>query len=258
MTVDPATRPPLDPARLAGSPLPIQVAEQVPSTNAVVADLARAGSAPLVLVAEDQTAGRGRLDRTWDTPPRAALTFSVLLRPSVSPADWPWLPLLAGLAVREALPVGSDLKWPNDVLIGERKVCGILVERVESPIGPAAVIGIGINVSTTAEELPVPTATSLLLEGAAVDRTGLLLEVVASVQELMATWAADGTPWLRTAYRSACSTLGREVRVDLPAGAVLQGRAADIDGEGRLVVEGPDGLVPVSAGDVAHVRPPEG
>ena len=119
-----------------------------------------------MVVAEHQTAGRGRLDRSWETPPRAALTFSVLLRPTVGPAQWPWLPLLTGYAVAGALrDAGFDagVKWPNDVLVGDLKVAGILVERVDTPTGPAAVLGVGLNVSTTAEELPVPTATSLAL-----------------------------------------------------------------------------------------------
>lgn len=254
MTVDPGTRPPLDPVRLAGSPIPVVVLDEAASTNELAAERARAGSPPLVLVAEHQTAGRGRLDRTWETPARAALTFTVVLRPSIQSVDWPWLPLLAGLAVREALPIKASLKWPNDVLIGDRKVCGILAERVESPIGSAAIVGIGINVSTTADELPVPTATSLVLEGALVDRTALLLDVLASIQSLQARWAAHGNAWLRAAYSSACSSLGQTVQVDLPGGRQLIGTAREVDDGGRLVVAGPDGLVPVGAGDVVHVR----
>jgi BirA family biotin operon repressor/biotin-[acetyl-CoA-carboxylase] ligase len=254
MTDDAGTRPPLDSARLAGSPLPIEVLAEVASTNAVLAERARAGAAPLVIVAEHQTAGRGRLDRTWETPAGAALTFSVMLRPSIRPEQWPWLPLLTGLAVREALPVRAALKWPNDVLIGERKVCGILVERVESPIGSAAIVGIGINVSTTEAELPVPTATSLLLEGVTADRAQVLLDVLSSLHSLQGQWAAQGDAWLRAAYTSVCSSLGRTVRVDLPGGAELTGQATDIDAQGRLVVAGPDGPVAVGAGDVIHVR----
>lgn len=257
MTIDPASRPPLDPARLAASPIPIEVVQQTESTNSSVAERARAGSPPVVLVAEHQTSGRGRLDRSWETPARAALTFSVLLRPSIQTADWPWLPLLTGLAVREALPVRASLKWPNDVLIGDRKVCGILAERVDSPIGSAAVVGIGINVSTTADELPVPTATSLALEGALVDRTGLLLDVLSSLQSLQSLWAANGNAWLRAAYGSACATLGQNVRVDLPGDVQVTGTAREIDADGRLVVATADGMVPVGAGDVVHVRPGE-
>ena len=179
MTDAGSRRPPLDVDRLvAGSPWPVEVLDQAGSTNALLAERARAGADPQALVAEHQTAGRGRLDRTWETPPRAALTFSVLLRPAVEADRWPWLPLLVGYAVRETLPASAEasLKWPNDVLIGDRKVAGILVERVESRSGPAAVVGIGLNVSTTPAELPVPTATSLAIElGAEPDRTDLLL-----------------------------------------------------------------------------------
>jgi BirA family biotin operon repressor/biotin-[acetyl-CoA-carboxylase] ligase len=256
MTEAPGTRPPLDAARLAGSPIPVEVLAEATSTNELLAQRGRAGVAPLVLVAEHQYAGRGRLDRTWETPARAALTFSVLLRPSIQPAQWPWLPLLAGLAVHEALPVKASLRWPNDVLVGEQKVAGILVERVESPIGAGAVVGIGINVSQTADELPVPTATSLLVEGADVDRTQLLLDVLTALHTLQLRWSADGDAWLRSAYTSVCSSLGRDVRVDLPGDRSLTGRAVDIDPEGRLVVASPDGRVPVSAGDVIHVRAP--
>ena len=151
---------PLDPGRLAS--LGVEVLPHTPSTNAVLAERAREGAPEgLVVATEHQTAGRGRLDRTWETPAGSALTFSTLLRPEVPPATWPWLPLLTGYAVAKALAgagFGAVLKWPNDVLIGDRKVAGILVERVETPGGPAAVVGIGLNVLLAAEELPVPTA----------------------------------------------------------------------------------------------------
>lgn len=255
MTEAPGTRPPLDAGRLAGSPIPVEVLEEATSTNELLAQRARGGAAPLVLVAEHQYAGRGRLDRTWETPARAALTFSVLMRPSIQPAQWPWLPLLTGLAVRAALPLPAQLKWPNDVLVAERKIAGILVERVESPVGAAAVVGVGINVSQAAEELPVPTATSLRLEGVEADRTQLLLDVLSALHTLQLQWSANGDAWLRASYASVCASVGRDVRVDLPGGRELAGRASEIDLEGRLVVNGPDGPVPVTAGDVIHVRP---
>jgi BirA family biotin operon repressor/biotin-[acetyl-CoA-carboxylase] ligase len=253
-------RPPLDKARLAaaGHGLTVEVVGRTPSTNALVSERARAGAPEgLVLVTEHQTAGRGRLDRTWETPDRAALTFSLLLRPTASAADWPWLPLLTGLALAGALrEAGFDtgVKWPNDVLLGPLKVAGILVERVETPSGPAAVVGIGLNVTTTREELPVETATSLAIEGTAPDRTDLLLAVLRAVRREYDGWQGGGAADLRAAYARACVTIGREVRVDLPFGQPLAGRATGIDPGGRLLVQGPAGETAVGAGDVVHVR----
>ncbi len=229
MTDAGSRRPPLDVDRLvAGSPWPVEVLDRAGSTNALLAERARAGADPQVLVAEHQTAGRGRLDRTWETPLRAALTFSVLFRPAVEPDRWPWLPLLVGYAVRETLPssAAASLKWPNDVLIGDRKVAGILVERVESRSGPAAVVGIGLNVSTTLAELPVPTATSLEIElGEEPDRTDLLLGLLHELDRRYRSWLEDPSAdeVLKASYARHCSTLGRRVRVDLPGGGVLDG-----------------------------------
>jgi BirA family transcriptional regulator, biotin operon repressor / biotin---[acetyl-CoA-carboxylase] ligase len=248
--------------------LVVEVLDTATSTNAVVAERARAGAAEgVVIVAEHQTAGRGRLDRTWETPPRSALTFSLLLRPSVPPAEWPWLPLLTGYTVTKVLRAeGYDagVKWPNDVLIGDRKVAGILVERVETPWGPAAVVGLGLNVDLTPEELPVPTATSLALQpggsGTSPDRTALLVTLLLSLLESYDTWQAGGeaaTARLRSSYATACVTLGRDVRVDLPSGDVITGRATGVDPGGRLIVIGPDGEEVVGAGDVVHVRAAE-
>ncbi|MFC4784177.1 biotin--[acetyl-CoA-carboxylase] ligase [Nocardioides sp. MAHUQ-72] len=261
MTGDLPPRPSLDADRLAAGPpgLVVEVVDAAPSTNAVVAARARAGAGEgLVVVAEHQTSGRGRLDRTWETPARAALTFSVLLCPEVEPTEWPWLPLMTGYAVARALRevgVAAEVKWPNDVLVGERKVAGILVERVETAAGPAAVVGVGINVSTTREELPIEAATSLALEaGATPDRTEVLLLVLGALREEYDAWRAGGSATLHAAYLRACATVGREVRVGLPGGGSLTGRATRVDAGGRLVVDGPEGEVAVGAGDVVHVR----
>ena len=219
----------------------------------------------LVVVAEHQTAGRGRLDRSWVTPARSALTMSVLLTPEEVPvARWPWLPLLAGVAVVDAVRRGCGvhavLKWPNDVLIGPDKVAGILVERVDrtSRAAAGAVVGIGLNVSTTRAELPVRTATSLALAaGGPVDRTALLLHVLDALAEHYDPWRAaggDAAVGLRAAYLSVCDTVGRDVRVDLPSGGHTQGRAEGIDGDGRLQVQTGTGLLSLGAGDVVHVR----
>lgn len=261
MTSDVPARPSLDKERLAAGPpgLAVEVVEATPSTNAVVAERARAGAPEgLVVVTEHQTSGRGRLDRTWETPARAALTFSVLLRPQVPATEWPWLPLMTGYAVGRALREAgfeAGVKWPNDVLLGEGKVGGILVERVDTPTGPAAVVGVGINVSTTREELPVEAATSLAIEsGAAPDRTDILLWVLGALREEYDAWQGGGTAALHAAYLRSCVTVGRDVRVDLPGGGALTGRATGIDPGGRLVVQAPGGESAVGAGDVVHVR----
>lgn len=264
MTPTPAPRPPLDLDRLA---VPVgwrvEVVASTPSTNAAVAQRARAGEEPgLVLVTEHQTAGRGRLDRSWETPARSSLTFSVLLRPDVPPASWSWLPLLTGYAVQAALAdrlPDVALKWPNDVLVDDgsgagRKVCGILVERVETGDGPVAVVGVGINVDQTLDELPVALATSVSLEtGEPVERTGLLGQVLGSLHGLQGL--LDDVEALRPAYADVCVTLGRTVDVHLPGGDVRRGEALDVDATGALVVGTDDGTFTVAAGDVVHVRP---
>jgi BirA family transcriptional regulator, biotin operon repressor / biotin---[acetyl-CoA-carboxylase] ligase len=263
-----SSRPPLDLARLTPADAPwrtVEVVDVAASTNADVSARARLGEPEgLVIVAEHQTAGRGRLDRGWETPARAALTFSVLLRPvGVPDRRWPWLPLLAGLAVVDGIAAADGpacgLKWPNDVQHDGLKVAGILVERLETPLGPAAVLGIGLNVSTRREELPLPTATSLALVGAPVpDRTSLLLSLLASLRGRYDAWArsaGDPDRGVLDDYRRRCVTLGQPVRVHLPAGAALEGTATGIDPDGALVVESGGRRVSMSAGDVVHVRP---
>lgn len=264
MSDSPAPRPPIDAARLV---VPIgwriEVEEATPSTNAAVAERARAGEDPgLVLVTEHQTAGRGRLDRVWEAPARSSLTFSVLMRPDVPPDSWSWLPLLTGYAVQAALAdrlPDIALKWPNDVLVdgGElgtgRKVAGILVERIDTDRGPMAVVGVGINVDQTLDELPIALATSVSLEtGEPVERTGLLSQVLGSLHGLQGL--LDDTVALRRAYADVCVTLGRTVDVHLPGGDVRRGEALDIDATGALVVGTDDGALTVAAGDVVHVR----
>jgi BirA family biotin operon repressor/biotin-[acetyl-CoA-carboxylase] ligase len=261
-------RPPLDKDRLAGlapdvvPDVTILVVDAVPSTNALAIERAQAGAADgFVVVAEHQTGGRGRLDRTWETPRGSALTFSMVLRPSVPTRSWPWLPLLTGYAVDKALKAqGYDagVKWPNDVLIGDKKVAGILVERIETSDGPAAVIGVGLNVGMREDELPVPTATSLAVaSGSEPDRNDVLVSVLSTLREAYDAWQAGGDATglrLAESYAAACVTVGQDVRVDLPNGTALTGRATGIDPGGRLVVDGPDGTSYVAAGDVVHVR----
>jgi BirA family biotin operon repressor/biotin-[acetyl-CoA-carboxylase] ligase len=236
----------------------IRVVSETGSTNADLLAEARAGAAEgLVLVAETQTAGRGRLGRSWSNPPRAALAFSVLLRPvAVAPAARAWLPLLTGIAVAAALRaeagVTATLKWPNDVLVDGRKIAGILAEAH----GDAIVAGVGLNVTLTRAELPVPTATSLLLEDAAcLDRERLLAAILTELASRYTAWAAGPDPAaLRAEYLRWCVTVGREVQVELPGRQQLAGTATDVDETGRLAVRTGPGTTLVGAGDVVHVR----
>lgn len=262
------TRPPLDRDRLAtlgpelGPGVRVEVEDTVGSTNAVVVERARQGAAAgLVVVAEHQSGGRGRLDRTWEAPARSSLTFSVLLRPVAPTRSWPWLPLLTGYAVGKALrAAGYDagVKWPNDVLIGEQKVAGILLERVETDQGPAAVVGVGLNVDLTPEELPVPTATSLAIQsGSPPERTELLIRVLQTLREAFDAWEAGGDLGgirLAESYAGACVSIGRQVRVELPSGESLLGHATGVDPGGRLLVECDGTTTAVAAGDVVHAR----
>ena len=246
---------------------PVEVTPVTGSTNADL--LARAaGGEPegAVLAAEQQTAGRGRLGRAWTSPPRAALTFSVLLRPAAVPrARLGWLPLLAGVAVaaavRDVAAVDAQLKWPNDVLAGPGKLAGILAEAT----GEAVVIGIGVNVSTGRAGLPPPgpgalPATSLRLEGSpSLDRGRLLAGILAGLERRYQAWCQvfgdTERSGLRAEYTRLCATLGRRVRVELPGGRLLDGLAAGVDADGRLLVSvPPDPDLPVAAGDIVHLR----
>src|SRR5215204_7339169 len=147
----------------------VDLVPETGSTNADLAARARDGGAPgTVLITDYQSAGRGRQGRTWTAPPGSGIAMSILLRPDgIDPRRWTWLSLLAGLAVadgvRRVANLPAVLKWPNDVLVAGRKVCGILSERVDTSQGPACVVGVGINVSIEEDQLPVPSATSLTL-----------------------------------------------------------------------------------------------
>lgn len=243
-------RPPLRAAALARALAPdgwrVEVLGRVGSTNQVVAARAAAGEpAGLVVLAEQQTAGRGRLDRAWTSPPRAGLTFSLLLRPELPAHRWPWLPLWAGVAVaravREQTGVDAVLKWPNDVLAAGAKLAGLLAEV---PVPGALVLGVGVNVTTGTSELP-PGATSLRLAGATTtDRDTVLRAVLRALRTVLAESSPDG-------YRALCSTIGSRVRLELPGGGSVTGLAETVDDEGRLVVDGR----PYGVGDVVHLRP---
>ncbi|MFC5719011.1 biotin--[acetyl-CoA-carboxylase] ligase [Streptomyces gamaensis] len=267
-------RPPLNAAALrralvreGGLWTSLDVVARTGSTNSDLVARAGDGGEGAVLVAEEQSAGRGRLDRTWSAPARSGLFLSVLLRPGpgVPPERWGWLPLLAGVATATALAraagVDTALKWPNDLLVTvggeERKAGGILVERA----GDAAVVGIGLNVSLRADELPVPQAGSLALAGArTLDRDPLLRAVLRSLEQWYGDWRRCGgdpaVSGLQETYAAGCATLGRTVRAELPGGRALTGEAVAVDGDGRLVLATERGVQePVGAGDIVHLRP---
>ncbi|MFI1763642.1 biotin--[acetyl-CoA-carboxylase] ligase [Streptomyces sp. NPDC020800] len=245
-----------------------EVVQRTGSTNSDLVDRAVAGKAGegAVLVAEEQTAGRGRLDRQWSAPARSGLFFSVLLNPAEVPvARWGWLPLLTGVAVATGLSraagVDTALKWPNDLLVTvggeERKAGGILAERAGEH---GVVVGVGINVSLGAGELPVPQAGSLALAGAvSTDRDPLLRAVLRSLEEWYRRWRdAGGDPavsGLQETYAAGCATLGRVVRAELPGDRALVGEAVAVDGDGRLVIATESGArEAVGAGDIVHLR----
>lgn len=250
----------------------VEVVDRTGSTNSDLVSLAASGKATegAVLVAEEQSTGRGRLDRAWSAPARSGLFFSVLLDPAGVPVErWGWLPLLTGVAVATGLSrsagVDTALKWPNDVLVTvggeERKAGGILAERAGDA---GVVVGVGINVSLRTDELPVPTAGSLALAGAQVtDRDPLLRAMLRSLEQWYVRWRdASGDPStsrLQETYVAGCSTLGRRVRAHLPGDRSVVGDAVAIDGEGRLVLATGNGTrEAVSAGDIVHLRPAEG
>jgi BirA family biotin operon repressor/biotin-[acetyl-CoA-carboxylase] ligase len=244
--------------------LRVVVVDETGSTNADVGQAARSGEpAGLVVAAERQRAGRGRLDRDWVSPPGAGLTVSLLARPMVPVARLGWVPMVVGTALvgtlRDRCGVAAALKWPNDVQVAGEKLAGILVELVPAPAGPPGlVIGFGLNVRTAEAEL-LPGATSLaVLAGrgaaAAVPPRGELL--AALLDDLVGALGRFETDpdGARPAYRAVCATLGRDVRVELPGGETVVGVATDVDETGRLVVGGRA----FSAADIVHLRPAAG
>ncbi|GAB2926688.1 biotin--[acetyl-CoA-carboxylase] ligase [Micromonospora polyrhachis] len=281
-------RPPLDERRLRRALVTpygpwnrLELRAETGSTNEDVATAARTGEPEgLVIVAERQTAGRGRRGRVWQSPARAGLATSVLLRPGEAdahhgwepapPSRYGWLPLLAGVALVEAVSqlteLEAALKWPNDLLIGGAKCGGILAEALPAADPgqpPAIVLGIGLNVTLRADELPSnPTglpATSLRLAGAPVtDRDPLLRALLRALAAWYGRWrAVDGDAeacGLRDVYLDSCDTISRQVRVLLPTGVDLIGEATSVDPDGQLVVRSADGEHRVAAGDILHLR----
>jgi BirA family biotin operon repressor/biotin-[acetyl-CoA-carboxylase] ligase len=235
--------------------------EQTGSTNRDL--LAKAAGLPefYVLATDFQTAGKGRMDRSWEANPGSSVMASVLLRPSFTESSGiGWLSLMTALAISQAISaLGQEakIKWPNDVLIQDKKVSGILAEAATDL--SCVVIGFGINVNQLATEFPVETATSLLVEtGGSIDRDQLLAAVIQNLKKLYFELSVSGgdaqDSGLREAILSLSATVGQQVSVEFPNGKKTFGLAKQIDSTGRLVVETTSETLTVSAGDVLHLR----
>lgn len=211
-----------------------------------------------VLFADHQLAGRGRFDRAWEDHPGDGLATSVLLRPRRAVSDWGWLPLLVGMAVKEGIAdlAGENrsqvtLKWPNDVLIDGRKVCGILCQVAAD----AVVAGWGINVLGSPANLPAGRATCLAQAGITATTTQIAGQVLKHLGELYGVW--DDGQDLRQAYLADCDTIGRRVRIMTAAedsSSFVEARAVDVTEDGALIVETSGGRQVFSSGDVVHLR----
>lgn len=230
---------------------------QASSTQALAAQAAARGVPEMhVVLADTQSAGRGRLGRTWHAPPASSLLASLVLRPAVDARVLPLLPLLAGLALAEVAErycPAVALKWPNDLLLGGRKAAGILAERD----GGTVLLGAGVNVDWRGLARPdgLPDVTSLAEEaGSDVDRWRVLAALLGVFGRRYLDWQSEPAGFL-DAYRARCDTLGRPVRVTRAGGPVLEGLAVCVGDEGTLQIRADGGTLSVSAGDVEHVRP---
>ena len=222
------------------------------STQSDLAELVNSSVAKSgeVIAAEFQSAGRGRLDRSFEAPPESALLFSFFLKPKRARSDWSFISFLAAMAMHEVISKDIadkvSLKWPNDVLIGDRKVAGLLAQQ----IGDGVIVGIGINVAMGADELPVPTATSLALAGSSnLDRNLLLSAFLNQFADIFKEWDSGGD--FLEEYRQVCSTLGRQVRVEVLGRDSIEAEAVAITAQGALILS--DGTE-VNVGDVVHLR----
>ncbi|MBF4613836.1 biotin--[acetyl-CoA-carboxylase] ligase [Curtobacterium sp. VKM Ac-1376] len=234
------------------------------STNADLLAVATEQQHGSVVATLHQTAGRGRLNRTWTAPAGETLAASLLVRADLDDHDRGWLPLVAGTAMRDAivavLPVGAEVlvKWPNDVQIAGEKVCGILCQV---GVDGSVVVGAGVNLTIPADRLPTPTSTSLLVAGAADDAPALADAVLSaflrSVLEAVAGLVTGGpaAESVRSRVRAACSTIGRRIRLELPDGTVEEAEATGIDDGGRITIRDRAGASRgVAVGDVTHLR----
>lgn len=243
--------------------------EVVASTGSTNADLAARAADPdaadglvgTVRITTDQTAGRGRRERVWTAPAGGQLAISVVLPAGEHTDRLGWLSLATGVAAATAIDAQSGvrpvLKWPNDVLIGDKKVAGILAEYVATPSGGVVIVGAGLNTNLAADDLPVPTATSLAIEtGAPLDTAAVARLGAAYLTALSDLDWPNGIDHIAQQYRSRCDTVGRRVRLELPGDRVVVGTAVDVDDSGRIVIaDDAGGRMTAAAGDVVHLRP---
>ena len=233
--------------------------ESLPSTNTELARRASEGAAEgLAFVAEEQTAGRGRLQRAWSSPKGAGLYFSILLRPTIPQNHWPLITLMAALAVGDALREGAgvetDIKWPNDLLSSERKICGILAEAIETPLGRAVIVGIGINL--TAEAYPAEIANIATSVAEASGRAAERETLLAALWQALSRWYSllhelDGASKIVAAWTNRSSyASGKHVQVT-NGDEVWQGITRGVEPDGALRLEITDGIRIVRAGDVS-------
>lgn len=228
----------------------VSVVELTASTQGDLAQLVRAQGAQVgdVIAAEFQTAGRGRLERSFEAPAKTALLFSFYIKPIRNREEWGWISLIAGYCVASTLhEFGATIKWPNDILIGNKKVSGLIAEIV----GDGVVVGIGINVGMKQSELPVETATSLLIEGAEkINRDHILISFLQSFHKHFQNWD-QGNDEIQAYYSDLSSTLGQNVRIEYPGGETQTGQVTGFSRLGALIL---DGHIHVQAADVVHLR----
>jgi BirA family biotin operon repressor/biotin-[acetyl-CoA-carboxylase] ligase len=228
----------------------VSVVELTSTTQGDLVQRVRDGNAQVgdVIAAEFQSAGRGRLDRTFEAAKGTALLFSFYIEPQRNRDDWGWIPLIAGYSVAKTLHAfHATVKWPNDILINHKKVSGLIAEVV----GDGVVIGIGINVGMSENQLPVESATSLLVEGGVdLTRDEILCEVLEEFEDHFLQWD-QGIDEVQALYVHLCATLGKEVRVEYPGGATHLAIAESISDIGALILD--DG-VHVQSADVIHLR----
>ena len=230
----------------------VSVVDLTASTQSDLAELVDASVAKSgeLIVADFQSAGRGRLDRSFEAPPKSALLFSFFLKPKRVRSDWSFISFLAAITMHEVISKDIkdkvSLKWPNDILIGDRKVAGLLAQQ----IGDGIIVGIGLNVAMNSDELPVPTAISLALAGSNnLDRNVLLSEFLNRFESIFTEWES-GSEFLEK-YHQISSTIGRQVRVEVLGRDPIEAEAAAITAQGALILG--DG-VEVNVGDVVHLR----